>query len=168
VLQHPRVIALTKPIQKPPESHDAAKLPQAGKGSGDDASEQVEGARGAQDNSRLRRRRRGAQSVTMFATDERLIISSDMSAVTHYIRRELTSNALCRILPHSHSIRAASVPPTVRQVLLPLLCLTRKSRVKQITLLAKLIPISRSFPFHAHTRRCARKCARTCVRACTC
>jgi hypothetical protein len=75
VLQHPRVLALTKPIEKAPESHDAAKLAQAGKGSGDDASEQVEGARGAQDNSRLRRRRRGAQRVTMFATDERLIMS---------------------------------------------------------------------------------------------
>jgi hypothetical protein len=57
VLQHPRVLALTKPIEKPPESDDAAKLPQAGKDSGDDASEHVEGA---QDNSRLRRRRRGA------------------------------------------------------------------------------------------------------------
>jgi len=57
-LQDPRVLALTRPIEKPPEPEEAAKLPQAGKGGGEEESEHGDGAKKAHDHHRLRRRRR--------------------------------------------------------------------------------------------------------------
>jgi len=67
--------------------------------------------------------------------------------VIHDIQRELTSNALCRSLPHSHSLRAASVPPTVRQVLLPPAPLSYSQKQNQ----AALCSPSSFFECHAHT-----------------
>ena len=57
-LQHPRVLALTKPIEKPPEPDEASQLPKTDKGGGEEGSEHGDGAKGAHDHLKLRRRRR--------------------------------------------------------------------------------------------------------------